>query len=149
MLEEIKKHKDHPWLQEVRDVRVLGLVVFGVIVLLVSWSGVRVIETNYRLQRQIAQLEQRNSVQRLQNANEKLANQYYQSDEYLELQARRQFAKAAPGETLVIVPERVAMAHSTNLPAPKQRTIKQVEAERPFYQKNIEAWMSFFLHRDT
>src|SRR5262245_36177371 len=63
-----------------RDVRVAGQVLFAVIVLLVSWSGVKAIDANYVLEKQIATLQQQNTVQGLENENLKLQNDYYKSD---------------------------------------------------------------------
>jgi len=40
--------------------------VFTVIVLLISWSGVKSIQTNYGLQKQISKLQQENDVAKLQ-----------------------------------------------------------------------------------
>jgi cell division protein FtsB len=134
MLEKFKKYQTHPYTEQLKDVRVIGLLVFVVIVLLVTWSGLGAIQSNFVLQKQIARLEQENEVKDLENTNLRLKNQYYNTDQYLELQARRQFGRAAPGETLVIVPRSVAQQA---VPRP----------EKPSYQKNFEAWMEFFFHR--
>src|SRR4051812_21857007 len=115
MFEKIKILLNHPVIKEFRDVRIVGLVVFGIITLLVSWSGLQVIEANYQLQQQVAQLEQQNQVVELENNNLKLSNEYYNTDQYLELQARRQFGKGAPGEKLLLVPKNVALAHTVDL----------------------------------
>lgn len=147
MLDKIKNVHQHPYTQELRDVRVLGLIVFAIIVLLVSWSGVRVIETNYRLQQQIARMEEQTKLLELENANKKLENEYYETDQYLELQARKQFGKAAKGETVLIVPKKVALAHTVELPKPKDEEKKKTTPSKPFYQKNFEAWMEFLFRR--
>jgi cell division protein FtsB len=146
MFEKIKKLLKHPLIKEFRDVRVMGLVVFGVIVLLVSWSGLQVIEANYQLQQQIAHLEQQTQVTELENNNLKLSNQYYNTDQYLELQARRQFGKGAPGEKLLLVPKSVALAHTVDIPDSTKAAAKQ-KPPKPSYQRNFESWMSFFFHR--
>jgi cell division protein FtsB len=146
MIEKIKTFVKHPYIQELRDVRVLGLLIFGIIVLMVSWSGVRVIERNYRLQQQIARQEEQTKLYELENANKKLENEYYNTDQYLELQARKQFGKAAPGETVLLVPEHVAMSHTVDSERAKKEAQKE-KPNKPFYQKNFEAWMSFFFRR--
>ncbi len=148
MFDKIKNLKSIPYIQELKDVRILGMLVFGVIVLLVSWSGVKVIETNYALQQQIARMEEETKLLELQNANEKLKNEYYKTDQYLELQARKQFGKAAPGETVLVVPESVALKYTKDFSNDKAENKSSVQQkEKPFYQKNIEAWMSFFFRR--
>ena len=148
MLDKIKNLAKNPYFQDLKDIRVLTLIVFCVIVLLVSWSGVRVIETNYQLQRQIARLEEETELLELENANKKLENEYYDTDQYLELQARKQFGKAAKGETVLIVPENVALAHTTDL-GKKTEAKKEAKPVKPFYQQNFEAWMSFFFRRSS
>lgn len=147
MFEKIKKLPKHPIVRDMKDLRVLGLVFFGAAVLLVSWSSVRVIETNYKLQQKIARMEEETKLLELENANTKLENEYYRTDQYLELQARKQFGKAAPGETVLTVPESIALANTVDFAA-KQKQGRGREREKPFYQKNFEAWMDFFFHRN-
>ena len=136
----------HPIIQDLRDVRMLGLGVFLVLVLLVSWSGVRVIETNYRLQQEIARMEEQTKLLELETANKELENKYYTTNEYLELQARKQFGKAAPGETVLVVPESIARKYVVDLPQEQQP--KDIPTpHKPIYQRNFESWMDFFFRR--
>lgn len=128
------------------DVRLAGLLVFLVIVLLISWSGVKVIQSNYALQQQIARLQQENQVQALKNENLKLQNEYLSSDQYLELSARQDLGLGAPGETELLVPKSVALAHIVNVPTASSN-IPQPDAHQPFWQKNLQAWIDFYLHR--
>lgn len=146
MFEKIKKLPNSPLAKELRDVRVIGLLVFGVIVLLVSWNGLQVIEANYQLQQQVAKLEQQIQVHELENTNLKLSNEYYNTEQYLELHARRQFGKAAPGEKLLLVPKNVALSYTTDL-TDKKKEAEKAKPRKPLYQRNFEAWMSFFFHR--
>lgn len=145
-MDKLRRGLAHPWVQELRDVRVLGFLVFGIILVLVSWSTVGIIQTNYDLQKKIAQLEQQNEVYSLENTNLKLKNEYYNTDQYLELTARKQFGRAAPGEKMYIVPKNIALQHTVPMP-----TVEQVAEIAPSpksrYQKNFEAWMDFFFHR--
>jgi cell division protein FtsB len=147
MLEKFKKYQTHPYTEQLKDVRVIGLLVFVVIVLLVTWSGLGAIQSNFVLQKQIARLEQENEVKDLENTNLRLKNQYYNTDQYLELQARRQFGRAAPGETLVIVPRSVALSRTVEIKDETQKQQAVPRPEKPSYQKNFEAWMEFFFHR--
>lgn len=134
------------WAKQLRDLRVVGLLVFLAIVLLVSWSGVKAIETNYRLQKQISALRQENTVRQLANENLKLENQYFETPQYLEVAARDDFGLAKPGETVLNVPRTVAMSFTVDLPkppAPKQ----EPKAQPPAHQRNFQAWMDFLFHR--
>lgn len=146
MLDKIKNYQKYPDLKRLQDVRVIGLLVFVGIAVIVSWSTISAIQTNYELQKQISALQQQNSVLELKNNNQKLANQYYNTNQFLELAARRQFGKAAPNEKLLLVPKTVALAHSLDS---KTADTKNTEApaHTSSYQRNFQAWMDFFQHR--
>ncbi len=133
--------------QKLGDMQFMGQIVFAIIVLLITWSGIKTIQTNYGLQKQISALKQQNSLQQLQNDNLTLQNKYFDSNQYLELAARQDFALGAPGEKEIIVPELIALTYTTSLPSiTKSET---AESKTPGYQKNIQAWVNFFLNRTS
>lgn len=146
----IQKYRDmvFSYARQLRDPRMVGLLLFLIVVLLIAWSGVKAIETNYGLQKQIAQLEQQNAVQRLSNENMQLRNEYYNTPQYLELAARKDFGLAAKGETVLIVPKHVALAQTVDLPKPAPSQARQKEANKPAWRRNFDAWMDFFLNRE-
>lgn len=132
-----------------RDVRAVGLLLFLVVVLLISWSGVKVIDTNYRLQKQITGYDQENQLQQLENNNLKLQNQYYQTNQYLDISARQNFGLAAPGETVLNVSTAVALSHTVDLQDTEEVQTSKTKAKQPAYQRNFQAWINFLLHRQT
>lgn len=143
---DVYKNKIIEQFERYSDARVLGLLAFGVVAILVTWSGVKVVQTNYELEKKIAVAKQRNSVQELKNENLKLKNQYYQSSQYLELSARRQFGKAAPGEKLYNVPENVALSKTIE-PLPLNADTADVQQQYGSkYEKNINDWLRFLFH---
>lgn len=142
MPEKIKKYLK--LIAYLRDVRFIGLGVFAMIGLLVAWSTLGAIQVNYELQQQIARLEEQNKIHELENSNLRLRKQYYETEQYLELTARRQFSKGAEGETLVLVPRSVALAKTVDLPDEYKEPKREDRAPKPSYQRNFEAWMRFF-----
>lgn len=132
------------FVRRLSDVGFLGQVLFVILVLLISWSGIKTIQTNYGLQKQITALKQQNELQQLQNDNLALNNQYFNSNQYLELSARQNFGLAFAGEKEIIVPKSVAMTHTIDLPPNRPMT---ADAHKPAYQRNFESWTNFFLHR--
>lgn len=126
------------------DTRFAGQVVFIIIVLLISWSGIKTIQTNYELQKQISGLKQQDSVQKLQNNNLGLQNNYFNSSQYLELSARQNFGLANPGEKEIIVPESVALSYTVDPPSNKTPSASD---HQPAYQRHFQSWVDFFLHR--
>jgi cell division protein FtsB len=129
------------------DIRFTGQVVFVAVVFLISWSGARVIQSNYSLQEQVAQLNQQKQLASLENNNIALQNQYYNSNQYLELSGRQNFGLAYQGETELIVPNNVAAQYEANLTDKSARQNKTAN-NQPGYQKNFVAWVDFFLHRN-
>lgn len=143
MLHKLKSIRLKHIIDTLRDVRVIGLIAFGVIAVLVTWSGVNVLQQNFELQQNIAQLEQEIAIQELENANLELRNEYYNTDQYLELQARRQFGLAAPGETVLLVPEQVALENSVP-PREERSAAASSTGKQSVYQQNLQAWLDFF-----
>ncbi len=142
MFEKLKT-KIVEFIKSLTDLRVVGQVFFAIIVILISWSGVKAIQANYELQKKIVRLEQEVEISKLENDNIKLENKYLETNEFLELAARRQFGKAAPGETLYIVPKKVALAQVT----PPADEAAKASSKKPQYQQNLEAWSSFFFRK--
>ncbi|HSW65532.1 MAG TPA: septum formation initiator family protein [Bacillota bacterium] len=132
---------------QLRDLRVLGMLLFLTVALMVSWSSVKAIDTNYGLQKRISELEQQNAVRQLANDNLKLQNGYYRTPQYLELAARQDFGMAAPGETVLLVPQAVAMAHTVTLPQDQAKTAEVVKPKAA-YRQHLEAWQDFLFHKE-
>jgi cell division protein FtsB len=131
------------------DVRNIGLYVFGVVIVAIAWSGAKTVQSNYELQKKIATLKQENDVLWLQNSNTYLQNQYYKTDQYLELSARQNLGLAAPGEQVLLVPKDVAMRYvDPALDKSNQSEKEAVADKRPVYVKNLESWRDFLLGRN-
>ena len=147
MVQKIKQFSNSQLMRDLRDIRVIGFSVFGALVLLVTWSGVKVIETNYRLEQTVSKLQQQNTVLELENANQKLRNEYYNTDDFLELQARKQLGKAAPGETVLLIPKSVALSKTEDFTPEKTAEAARTTPKKPIYQQNLEAWRDYLLRR--
>ncbi len=141
------KEKASQFAQRLGDIRFTGQIVFVVLVLLITWSGIKSIQTNYGLQKQISVLKQQNAVQQLQNNNLKLQNDYFNTDQYLELAARQNFGLASSGEKELVVPANVALAYTVDIP--NKTAPAAADTKQPAYQKNVESWVNFFLHRPS
>ncbi len=129
------------------DIRFTGQVIFGIIVILIFWSGARAVQSNFNLQKQIIKLKQQNNQVQIQNNNIELQNQYYSSKQYKELSARQNFGLGYTGETELIVPDSVAARYTLNLN--NQSTLKPTKNlyKESRVQKNFISWINFFFHR--
>lgn len=82
------------------------------------WGTVGAIQQNFSLQQQVDSLGQEIAYQELENQTLDFQNQYYNSNEYLELSARDHLNKASPGEKLLILPQNtVADSHAAQQPS--------------------------------
>ncbi len=133
------------FLNNFNDLKFIGQVGFVVVILLITWSGVKAIQTNYNLQKQIALIKQQNNLQKLQNDNQQLENQYYQTKQYLDTAARENLGLASKGEKEILVPKQVAMSYTVNLTEFNQS--KPKVSSKSTIQNNFNSWISFFLHR--
>ena len=119
------------------------MYVIAIVAISVAWSSTKVIQRNYRLQKQVSQLQQELDVVRLEVDNQKLQNEYYKSDAFLELSAKRQLNKAAPGEKLIIVPKELALSKVGDLPAESTQSQQSSSGEL----SNWQAWFEFLSGR--
>jgi cell division protein FtsB len=148
MFPQIKNSLNSKRVQQLLDIRNIVLYIFGLIVLAIAWSGAKTVQNNYELQKQVTSLQQQNRVLSLLNANTYLQNQFYHTDEYLELSARQNLGLAAPGEQVLIVPKAVAMKYVDPSLAKTSGISENIPSDkRPNYVKNLEAWRDFLLGR--
>jgi cell division protein FtsB len=150
MTPEVKKIWNNQYFKQLIDVRNIILYIFALIVLAITWSGVKTVQKNYVLQKKAAEIKQQNTVIDLQNQNTDLQNKYLQTDEYLELAARQNLGLAAPGEKVLIVPKNVAMKYvDYSLEKSNSSAAVKLEDNRSRFAKNLEAWRDFLLGRDN
>ncbi|MBI2592366.1 cell division protein FtsL [Candidatus Saccharibacteria bacterium] len=146
MLQRVKNLWNHRRVKQLTDPRNIGLYIFLIVVLAISWSAVKTVQTNYELQKQISTLKQQNEVLKLQNQNTDLQNKYLQTDQYLELAARQDLGLAAPGEQVMLISKDAALKYVDQSLVPKTEFASQ-EDKRSGYAKNFEAWRNFLLGR--
>lgn len=146
MLEEVTDHLKN-FINSFKDIRNVVLYIFALIVLAITWSGVKTVQVNYELQKKISLIKQQNDVLQLENQNAQLQNQYYQTNQYLDLAARQNLGLAGQDEKVMLVPKKVALKYvdmSLIVKAPSQ--VAAVD-NRSKYVKNIETWRDFLLGR--
>jgi cell division protein FtsB len=119
----------------------LGLIAILAIAISVTYSTAKIIHKNYTLEQEITILRQENSLQEQVNANQKLKNEYYTTDAYLDLAARRYFNRASPGERLVLVPESIAQKFITPIP---ENLGTENSVKPPTIIQNWRQWLDFF-----
>jgi cell division protein FtsB len=109
-----------------------------------AWNTVTAMQRNYRLQQKYDQLKTEVELQTLENQNLKYNIAYLKTNDYLELAAREKFNKAAPGETLVYLPNSGA-----DQKAPVAKSVAVVKAPTSKgWRANVQAWWHFLQGKD-
>ena len=108
---------------------------FLFIVLLVASVGS--IAKNWELQQQINAKKTEVGLLELDVNKKKLENQYFASDEYQELEARKLLGKKLPGEVMIDLPNNSEIAKNKH---PKLTLDERIEARK---LSNFEQWIEF------
>jgi cell division protein FtsB len=140
------KLKNNQIVKSIIDPKNLGMYVLVVIAVSITWSSIKVIQKNYELEKQITVLQQEVNVLDQQTKNQKLKNEYYKTDAYLDIAARKYFNKAIPGEQLILVPSEVADIYIHRQTADQDED--EAKNNRPQFIQNLQDWIDFFLHRE-
>lgn len=144
MTTKIRQFFSNRKLRDAFNLSSIGTYIIGIVALSVAWSSIKVIQRNYQLLKEISVLEQEVALAQSKADNQRLQNEYYKSDAFLELAARRQFNKAASGEQLMIVPKEVALAKVPALPD-TSNTDKEADADQNL--SNWQLWFQFLSGR--
>lgn len=115
------------------------IILLSIPVLLLVWlfGSISSLTRNWSLQQEIVEKETEKAYLELQVENYELENQYYASEEYQELSARKLQNKKLAGETLVYLPKNSELAKSKHKEATTEEKI--IKNER----SNFDQWMNF------
>ena len=78
-------------------------VAFLLLSLLITSATIEQIDRNHQLEAQVAERQRQQEFLEQQIANQRLENQFYQTDYFLELEARRQFGLVSDGESVIVL----------------------------------------------
>ncbi len=128
--------KLHQIKQTFRNYYTLNNIVSAVALLLAAsllWGTVQAMQNNFQLQHQLDVSKQNVELLDLEAQNLAYENNYYASDEYLDLAVRERFNKAPSGESVLLLP-------ANNVSDAKQPTATAKPVSQP---SNFQAWMDF------
>lgn len=115
------------------------LVLFSAIVFCLAWTcgSISSMSRNWSLAQSLANREREKALLELEVETLELENEYYLSDEYQELAARKYQNKKLPGETMVYLPANSDTAknkHATSTDESNTATVAM---------SNFEQWLKF------
>ena len=109
---------------------------------MITSATIKQIDRNHQLEALVAERNRQQTFLEQQIANQKLENQFYQTDYYLELEARRQFGLVAKGESLIILQRRQINDQLANW------SDKSGSLPTGVTPSNWQLWWQFFWGRD-
>ena len=117
-------------------------VAFLLIALMITSATIEQIDRNHQLEALVSERNRQQAFLEQQIANQKLENQFYQTNYYLELEARRQFGLVAKGESLIILQRRQINDRLANWDGSPSQPPTGVTPS------NWQLWWQFFWGRD-
>jgi hypothetical protein len=115
-----------------------NMVLFFAIVLCLVWTyqSIAAMSRNWELSERLSTERKNLELLTIENETAELENEYYRSNEYQELVARKYLDKQLPGEKMVVLPQNSETALN------KHKKVEQTKNENEDYS-NFEKWMKF------
>lgn len=114
-----------------------------IVVVYLGWSTVGVVNRNWRLQQKVSKLQAEIEILELENEQLSYDIEYYKTDEYLEKAAKEELGLRAPGEKVIILPQRQQESKIGSVTTDK---VPDGLIARAGY--NFDQWMFFLFGRD-
>ena len=114
--------------------------VIAVTVVAVTINTSSVIMQNYTLERDVRVAEQKVAIAQQELETQKLKNNYFKSDAFLDIATRKQLSKGLPGEKLIIVPKSVALTYVSSSAVKSDVVISKNEVST---SSNVQKWLQF------
>jgi cell division protein FtsB len=100
------------------------------------WGTVETLQKNFIYQQRVDALTQDVELEKLRNQNLAFQQEYYRSEEFLELSARQRLGKADPGEKLIILPDSRNITDTAPVGTEPVTTVAR--------GSNLSQWLQFF-----
>ena len=131
-LRRVKYYLKHDYLTVENVVLILAVV----LCLVWTYQSIKAMSRNWDLSEKLTAEKKQLELLTVETEAAELENEYYRSNEYQELMARKYLDKQFPGEKMVVLPENSEEAKN------KHAEVKEVVEEKEDYS-NFEKWMKF------
>jgi hypothetical protein len=123
--------------KQLTRIDVLASIVISATILAVTWNTSNVILQNYQLDKRVREAQQKLDVAQLELDTQRLSNEYFKTDYFLDIATRKQLGKGVNGERLVIVPRSSALKE---IPS---SSVEVKESTAVDERSNIQKWLDF------
>jgi len=114
------------------------LIIALVFCLVWTWGSISSMSRNWSLAQELMNRQREKALLELEVETLELENEYYLSEEYQELAARRYQGKMLPGETMIYLPEN--SEHAKTKHHTTDSTITEIAENK---SSNFQQWMRF------
>ncbi len=114
------------------------IIIAGVFCLIWTWGSVSSMTRNWSLAQALMNRQREKARLELEVETLELENEYYLSEEYQELVARKYQGKTLPGESMVYLPDNTDAAKNKHIATPDDET-SSVASE----MSNFQQWIAF------
>ena len=117
------------------------LAVAAIITISWAWASVQAVQRNYQLQKEVDDKKRQAKLIELQTDNLQFEQHYYQSSEYLTLEAKRRLGLVESGEKVLVLPPNSAAVKAESA---SEGTIS-VNATPVASPPPLQQWLDFLL----
>lgn len=103
-----------------------------------TWGSIAAMTRNWSLSQEVLEYQREKSLLELEVEMLELENEYYRSNEYQELAARKYQNKKLPGEVMVYLPANSGAARAKHQSSTTQEVISETEE-----RTNFQQWIAF------
>lgn len=103
-----------------------------------TWGSIAAMTRNWSLSQEVLEYQREKSLLELEVEMLELENEYYRSNEYQELAARKYQNKKLPGEVMVYLPANSDAARAKHQSSATQEVISETEE-----RTNFQQWIAF------
>ncbi|MCQ2571120.1 MAG: septum formation initiator family protein [Candidatus Saccharibacteria bacterium] len=115
----------------VHNVATVGAIILG---LVFSYNAITATTRNWQLEQKLKERTLESAKLGIEVETLELQKQYFNTDEYLEIMARKKQNKMLPGETMVILPNNSEKA---------KEKYNNIDSETTQKRSNFEEWLDF------
>jgi cell division protein FtsB len=124
-----------------------NIVTTGIFIMFfyIGIATIGVIARNYKLQQQVDELSAQNQLLALRNQELEYQIIYFQTDAFLDKEARDKLGLKAPGEKVVIFPDRIP---NNKLEVAETEVAVTERSLRQKAKDNFNQWLFFLFHKE-
>ena len=147
-LMQLKQLARHLW-SRYATINVAVMAIAAFVALSWVWGSVSMIQTNFDAQKTVDERQRERDVLELEIATLQYQKNYYQSDEYKDLQARAKLGLVSPGEKVLLLPDNSDAVRRQDVADSSATDPSQPTETTSASSSNFQQWVDFLLGKSA